>query len=80
MTVWRGITGGFVGGLVAAGAMSLVHNAIGGILLETPRRSPSGDQKSDEDATKKVADSIARRLLGRSLRDDDKPLAGNVVH
>jgi uncharacterized membrane protein YagU involved in acid resistance len=77
MSVWRGVIAGLVGGVIAAGAMSVVHKAISA--GAQPQKPPAQEQQ-DEDATVKVADAIARRLLHRPLPDAKKPLAGNLVH
>ena len=68
---WRGIIAGLVGGVIAAGAMSLVHKGLGGFAAE---------QQQSEDATVKVADGITRRLANRPVPEDKKPLAANLVH
>ena len=81
MRIWRGMLGGFVGGVIAAGAMSVVHKSLGGIGIGSPQKKPPApDSHQDEDATVKVADGIARWLLRRPLPEDKKPLAGNLVH
>jgi putative membrane protein len=67
---WRGIIAGLVGGVIAAGAMSLVHKGIG---------AQSAGQQS-EDATVRVAGGISRRLVNRPVPENKKPLAGNIVH
>jgi uncharacterized membrane protein YagU involved in acid resistance len=72
MRVWRGVIAGLVGGLIAAGAMSLVHKALG--------RQENPPAQQQDDATVKVADGITRSLLGRPIPEDSKPLAANVVH
>jgi hypothetical protein len=51
----------------------------------TARRSkrltaPEPAAEEDDDATVKTADGIMRRLLGRPLPEDKKPLAGTLVH
>ena len=70
-SVWRGALAGVVGGLLAAGAMSLAHQ-----VLPKPRaRAEEG-----EDATVKVADGLTRRLGGRPLTEGKKPLASQLVH
>ena len=72
---------GLVGGVIAAGAMSVVHKSLGGIGIGSPpQRPPAPDSHQDEDATVKVADGIARWLLHRPLSEDKKPLARNLVH
>jgi uncharacterized membrane protein YagU involved in acid resistance len=80
MGIWRGVIAGLVGGVIAAGAMSLVHQSLAGISAGAPQPKPPPDQPQEEDATVKVADGIARRLLHRPLPEDKKPLASNLVH
>lgn len=72
--VLRGALAGLVGGLLAAGAMSLAHRLVGDLI---PKPPPSAAQ--DEDSTVKVA-SQALRLIGRTLAEHEKPLAGTIVH
>ena len=71
----RGALAGFVGGLLAAGAMSLAHRLVGE-MIPKPEAPPAQQQ---EDSTVKVA-SQALRLVGRSLDESDNPLAGTIVH
>jgi hypothetical protein len=79
MRPFRGIGAGLVGGVIAAGAMSLVHKGLGGF-TSGPRRSvPTAEQQS-EDATVKVADGIIRWLVNRPVPEDKKLLAANIVH
>lgn len=80
MSVWRGVIAGLVGGVIAAGAMSVVHKGLAGISAGARQQKPPPDQHQDEDATVKVAGGIARWLLQRPLREDKKPLAGNLIH
>jgi putative membrane protein len=68
---WRGILAGLLGGVIAAGAMSLVHVGFG---------VQSAEQQQSEDATVRVADGISRWLVNRPVPDDTKPLAGSIVH
>jgi uncharacterized membrane protein YagU involved in acid resistance len=68
---WRGITAGLVGGVIAAGAMSLVHKGFA---------APSAEQQQTEDATVRVADGVSRWLVNRPVPEDKKPLAGSIVH
>ena len=80
MRVWRGVIAGLVSGVIAAVAMSVVHNGLARIGAGARQQKPPPDQRQDEDATVKVADGIARWLLRRPLPEDKKPLAGNLVH
>ena len=68
---WSGVLAGLVGGLIAAGAMSLTHKA----LAEKKPLAEAGD-----DATVKTADAIMRTVLRQSLPEKKKPLAGTLVH
>src|SRR5262245_37296581 len=73
--VARGAVVGLVGGLLAAGAMSLAHRALASLSPE-PKRSSAAQP---EDPTVKVA-SAAMRLAGYRLADDQKERAGSIVH
>ena len=79
MRPWRGIIAGLVGGVIAAGAMSLVHKGLGGFMSGTQQSAPAAEQQS-EDPTVKVANGITRRLVNRPVPEDKKPLAANIVH
>jgi putative membrane protein len=73
--VARGALLGLVGGLLAAGAMSLAHQLVSQMV---PKAEPPSAPK-EEDSTVKVA-SAALRLAGTSLAEEQKPLASSVVH
>ncbi len=73
--VARGAVVGLVGGLLAAGAMSIAHRILAD--LSPPAQSPPSGEP--EDSTVKVA-SAATRLVGYRLAEDQKGLAGSVVH
>ena len=77
---WRGILAGLVGGVIAAGGMSLVHKGLGRVMAGTSQPAPSAEPQQSEDATVRVADGITRWLMKRPLPEDKKPLAANVVH
>jgi putative membrane protein len=79
MRPWQGIIAGLVGGVIAAGAMSLVHKGLGGLTSGTRQPAPTAEQPS-EDATVKVADGVTRWLVNRPVPEDKKPLAANIVH
>jgi len=70
-SVWQGAVAGLVGGLLAAGAMSLAHQVL-------PKPSAPADE--GDDATVKTADAVTRRLAGRPVPREQKPLAGQLVH
>ena len=80
MRIWRGVIAGLLGGVIASGAMSAAHNVIVAINAGARQPKPPPDRHQEEDATVKIADGIARRLLHRPLPEDKKPLAGNLVH
>jgi putative membrane protein len=73
--VARGAVVGLVGGLLAAGAMSIAHRILAD--LSPPAQSPPSAEP--EDSTVKVA-SAATRLVGYRLAEDQKAVAGSVVH
>jgi len=79
MKIWRGVIAGLVGGVIAAGAMSVVHKSFA-VISSGAQQTPPVDQPQEEDATVKVADGIARWLFHRPLPEDKKSVAGNVVH
>jgi putative membrane protein len=70
-SIWRGALAGLVGGLLAAGAMSLVHQML-------PKRDTPADE--GEDATVKTADAVLRGVAGRPLPEAAKPAASQIVH
>ena len=70
----RGALLGLLGGLCAAGAMSLAHRIVRDSTLKPEAAEPRTD-----DATVKVASPIMR-LAGVHLTEENKALAGNVVH
>jgi uncharacterized membrane protein YagU involved in acid resistance len=78
MHLWRGSVVGLVGGLVAAGAMSLAYRALTPLVPAPRAAAPAGD--GSDDATVRVADGVMRRLAGRPLAEEHKPLAGTLVH
>ena len=80
MDIVRGTIAGLVGGIIAAGAMSVVHKGLVGITAGTRPPAPNMNQQQDDDATVKVADGVMRWLLHRRLPEDRKPLAGHLVH
>jgi len=70
-SIWRGAFAGLVGGVLAAGAMSLAHHLL-------PKPTAPADE--GEDATVKTADAITRRVTGRPLPEAAKPAASQIVH
>ena len=69
----RGAAAGLLGGLLAAGAMSLMHTVLAGGDAGGGRSTPP------EDPTVKVA-TAATRLVGYRLGESQKAPAGSVVH
>ena len=70
-SMWRGALAGLVGGLLAAGAMSLAHQMV-------PRPHTAADE--GEDATVKTADAVLRGVARRPLPERAKPVASQIVH
>src|SRR5262245_54080858 len=70
-SVGGGAIAGLMGGVLGAGAMSLAHR-----LLPKPSLPP----RDGDDATVKAADTLMRRLAGRSLPESQKPLASELIH
>src|SRR2546426_10528758 len=73
--VARGAVLGLVGGLLAAGAMSLVHRILDDLIPK--EEAPAAEQP--EDATVRVASAVTS-LAGHRLTDGQKPMAASVVH
>ena len=71
----RGALLGLVGGLVAAGAMSLAHRVARAIAPKA-EAAPASQEK---DSTIKVASAIARQV-GYDLTEDQEPRASSIVH
>src|SRR5256885_1907079 len=71
----RGALLGLVGGLVAAGAMSLAHRVARAIAPKA-EAAPASREK---DSTIKVASAIARQV-GYDLTEDQEPRASSIVH
>lgn len=69
-----GALAGLVGGLIAAGAMSLTHRLVGDMVPKPPPQA-----QKVEDSTVKVASQVLR-LVGLTLDENDKPRAGTIVH
>jgi putative membrane protein len=71
----RGALLGLVGGLVAAGAMSLAHRVASalGPKAAAPPASP------EKDSTVKVAWAVTRQV-GYDLTEDQEPRASSIVH
>ena len=72
--VAHGAIVGLVGGLLAAGAMSLAHRIVSDLDPKAEAPSPKS-----EDPTIKVA-RAATRLAGYTLTEHQKPRAGAAVH
>jgi len=76
--VVRGTVAGCIGGLLAAGAMSLAHVLISAAVSKS-RRQAEQESPKEEDATVKVAAAVVSSF-GYQLTEDDKSKAGTVVH
>lgn len=74
----RGTVAGCIGGLLAAGAMSLAHVLISAAVSKSQRQAEQASPK-EEDATVKVAAAVVSSF-GYQLKEDDKSKAGTVVH
>ena len=72
--VARGAAAGLLGGLLAAGAMSLAHR----LLAERSPEAQPAKSAEPEDPTITVA-SAATRMAGYRLRKEDKASAGSIV-
>lgn len=75
INVARGAVVGLIGGLIAAGAMSVAHRLVGEV---APRPEPPPSSR-EEDSTVKVASAVTRQA-GYRLAEDQKPKAGTMVH
>src|SRR5262245_55468773 len=71
--VGRGGVAGLLGGLLAAGAMSLAHR------LLTDPEAQAAQSAGPEDPTIKVASAVTR-LADYRLRKEHKASAGSIVH
>ena len=80
MSIWRDMIAGLVGGVIAAGAMSVVHKGVTAMIPGTRQPSPTANEQQAEDATVKVADGVTRWLLRHPLPEHMKPLGGQLVH
>ncbi len=69
----RGAFAGMVAGATASFAMDLFQTALMPL-------SSSGDDESQEPATQKAANGVAKALTGSALSSTDKPLAGQAMH
>jgi putative membrane protein len=74
-TMARGALFGLIGGLIAAGAMSVAHR----LVSEVAPKPATPPASQEEDSTVKVAAAVTRRA-GYQLAEDQKPRAGTVVH
>ena len=84
--VWKGAVAGAAGGLVASwvmnqfqAALSKASGAIGNDGSQADGQEAS-EQQSNDDATMKAADAIAKSLLDRTLTKPEKQSAGPAVH
>lgn len=72
--VLRGVVAGAIAGIVASFAMDRFQATV------TALTSSDDDEQQYEPATEKAADAIAEQVAGRAMADEDKPLAGQVIH
>lgn len=76
--VVAGAASGLIGGLVGTWVMTRFQNAMQKAMSDEQDDQPA---TSDEDPTTvKVAQKVARPLLGRGLTPREKPAAGQLVH
>lgn len=82
--VWHGMVSGVIGGLVGTWVMSELRTAL------LPPGKPAAWSKRErelraqsagpDDATKKVANAVAKAVLGRGLSKQEKATTGPLVH
>ena len=85
--LWKGVAAGLIGGLVGSWTMNEFQSAWTKVSEKLQADSNSNRQKQDspkheesEDATQKAANKIARELIGRSLSQEEKKIAGPILH
>ena len=89
--LWKGVTAGLIGGLVGSWTMNQFQSAWTKVWEKLQSDGNSNRQKQDspkhkesheesEDATQKAANKIARELIGRSLSQQEKKIAGPILH
>lgn len=76
--MWKGAAAGIAAGLAASWAMNAFQSAWS--KLSQQNKQHGEQQESDEDATMKAADRVARTVLGRGLSMDEKKKAGPIMH
>ena len=81
-SVWKGLVAGAVGGLVGTFVMTRFQNAMArlGENLQSNGDRSEQRQEAGEPATVKAAQAITKRISGKSIPEDQKELAGEVVH
>jgi len=82
----RSMAKGFLGGMIAGLGASWTMNQFWAVKAKLQQQNQPADEHNQEqqreadNPTVKVAQAIARPLLGRELTTDEKPSAGSVVH
>lgn len=84
---WKGALAGLAGGLAGAWVMTHAHTAWSKA-EEKLRSSSNGDDgqdqgeenSGDEPATVKAASAVSKNVFRHELSDEEKPLAGQVMH
>jgi putative membrane protein len=72
MAKLKGVIAGAIGGLAGAALIGALH---AGAAKLTKQKPPRG-----EDATEKVANTVAKKFTGRKLSRSAKPKGGQIVH
>jgi putative membrane protein len=73
--IWKGLAAGLVAGLVAAWAMSQFHALTAAI----PGLQPPESSK-EEDSTVKTARAVSEGVFHHNLTEEEKKVAGPLVH
>ena len=83
-SLWKGLAAGAVGGLVGTIVMTEYQNAITRVKKAARKNGdghpPRQEQKKEDPATVKAAQAIAKSVSGKSISDERKEIAGQVVH
>jgi len=81
-SVWKGLTAGAIGGIVASWVMEEFQSAWMKVAknLQSQNGSNERENGNEEPATVKAAEKVSETLFDHSLQDDEKGWAGNAVH